>query len=403
MILSPRPHIALAAGLLASVLVGCNKKSATPGSPAQKSSAADSVATGAANSTNEKVASSEPDTRPAAQTVSPREFDCRTLDYGLYWFGKGDLAQKASAATKSSFYDPTKPTVIYVHGWQAGSHNLGKRATFNYSKADPIYGPKVDEADAWIDAGWNIGIFYWNQFSDELIVNDAENKIWEDEPVTWKNCDGKAVSTGVPSGNMADILFATYQEALKDYQGPNIRLAGHSLGNQLVTRLAAKAAEAAKQGKISSALVPKRVALLDPYWSRETSKMPNRATQTRALITDLKAQGMIFEWYKTSSLLEASSADTNSELLTMIGDTEITPAYYSVQALRHGAAPYLYFLSFANPPPKGCQEAGCTVTAPSAATNDARMLELMNAATQWKIVAGMNTADTADNVFVPLK
>ncbi len=341
-----------------------------------------------------------PDMRPQAAIVDSSHFDCNALDYGLYWFGLGDMAQKFSPETHNSFYDPSKPTMIFVHGWQSGSHLKKTRTTFNYSKADPLFGPKVDEADAWIAAGWNVGMFYWNQFADDLSVNKMEDRVWNDAPITWKNCKGQEMSAAVPPGNASDLFYNTYIAALKDYTGPNIRLVGHSLGNQLVVRMAARASEAAKSGKIDSHLLPKRVALLDPFWAAPVGKAVSRATLIRALVASLKSEGMILEWYKTSMLPEAKGADANAEMLPMIGATELSPDYYSVNnpIFRHGAAIYLYFLSFANPPPPGCRTP-CSEVAPSAATPDDRMLELMNRAAQWKQVSGTKTPDTADNTF----
>lgn len=32
--------------------------------------------------------------------------------------------------------------------------------------------------DRWIQAGWNVGAFYWNQYADEELPQDTECKIW---------------------------------------------------------------------------------------------------------------------------------------------------------------------------------------------------------------------------------
>ena len=342
-----------------------------------------------------------PDTRPLVATVSTESFACDTLDYGMYWFGKGDLAQKSTPDTRSSFYDRTKPTVIYVHGWQTMSHLLKKRETFNYKKTEPVRGVNVDAADAWIDAGWNVGIFYWNQFADETDVGQAEDKIWKDTVLTWKNCAGKVIPVTPSLGNVSDLLFKTYTEALKDYVGPNIRLAGHSLGSQLVTRLAAKVADAAKAGKLDAHLIPKRIALLDPWWSSSKDPKAAHGTLVRELIAPLKSQQMIFEWYKTSTLAELFKSDLNLELKAMIGQTQIALDYYSTanQVSRHMSAPFVYFLSFKDPPPPGCS-APCVDTAPSASVSDARMLDLMTRGVLWQQITGKNTAETRDNGFV---
>lgn len=334
-----------------------------------------------------------PDTRPVSASVSTQTFACDTLESGIYWFGKGDMAQKVTESTRSSFYDPSKPTVIYAHGWQAHSHKLGRRATFNYT----IYGLDVDTADAWIDAGWNIGIYYWNQIGDESAPNAAEDKVWGDSPVTWKNCDGIAQPVPGNPASVADSFYTSYMQAMKDYRGDNIRVAGHSLGNQLATKLAAKLSDDSAAGKIDKRLVPKRVALIDPWWSAPTRTL-NRASQLKSTVESLKAKGIIMEWYRTSDVNENRGSAENLELLPIIGRTDIDPTYYLTQTSRHSAAPLIYFLSFGNPAPKGCA-LPCTDLAPSASTSDARMLELMAKPVHWQQLEGQKTPATSDNTF----
>lgn len=372
-----------------SLLAACNKR---------KSEAAQGVnpLTGENNSVPAikppvNLPSNEIDTRPLASTVSTATFDCAVLDSGIYWFGKGDLAQKASASTRSSFFDPSQPTMIYVHGWQAGSHNHEKRGTFNYSKYDPIYGVKIDAADAWIDAGWNIGIFYWNQISDELSPNSAEDKVWGTSDVTWKNCKGIPTALPQPASTVIDLIYASFLDATKGYKGNNIRLAGHSLGNQVVTKLAARLSDDVTAGKIEANRLPKRVALIDPWWSAAT-RAQNRGGELKDVIQGLKSKGMIFEWYKTSNVNDNLRSNDNAELLPIIGRTEIFPDYYrsANNASRHMAAPFLYFLSFKSSSPDA---------SPSAASSDARALEWMNQAAQWQQVDGRETPITTDNTF----
>lgn len=390
--------------LIILLAVSCNKRSQT--AQDGTSPVPEGTADGQGTSPKDTMPSPEstlPDTRPMQATISSQTFKCDTLDTGIYWFGKGDLAQKADPAKRASFFDPSKPTVLYVHGWQSGSHKLERRATFNYGKYDPIYGLKVDAADAWVDAGWNIGIFYWNQISDELMPNYAEDKVWGESDVTWKDCDGKAQPVPGSYASALDLFFAEYAKVMKEYKGTNIRLAGHSLGNQMVTKLAEKLVAESAAGRIAANLVPKRVALIDPWWSAP-SKTFSRADTLKNAIQDMKAKGLIFEWYKTSSMSDNSKSDDNAALIPIIGQTEIFPDYYSSfnQMSRHMSAPFLYFLGFKDGAPKGCgTNTSCTELAPSAATSDERMKELMLKAARWQQVGGRETAVTSDNTYEP--
>lgn len=342
----------------------------------------------------------DPNAKPAL-TVSTNSFDCNKLDYGIYWFGTGDVAQKYEKGYRFSFFDRKKPTVLYVHGWQAGSHLIGKRSSFNYIKTDKFVGIDKNAADAWVAAGWNIGVFYWNQISDETFTRPVEDKIWEKDAVTWQNCEGKALKDGLPEGDMSDILFNLYTEAMKGYKGPNIRLVGHSLGNQLVTRLADKLSEAQKAGTIDAKLLPKRVALLDPWWTRGTTSWEWRGRKVLPIISRLKAEGMIFERYNTTTMAELNViGDANPELSKIIGQIDLHPEYIGKvnQPSRHTSAPFLYFMTMGDPPIRGCK-ANCELTAPSAAAPDAIMKAYMDQAIHWEKVQGLETAETSDDVF----
>jgi hypothetical protein len=182
------------------------------------------------------------------------------LDYGLYWYGDADNWQKAVPNSSNAYYSASKPTVIYIHGWQKGSSKAQNRETFNRKDAG---GPDLDLAYAWRAAGYNVGIMYWNQFADEDEVKDAEAKIWSataTRAMRWKNVAG-VYSTG-PTQSVTDLLFTSYKDNLAGYTGSNIRILGHSLGNQVAIVLPKKISDAVSAGTINSKLLPKRVALL---------------------------------------------------------------------------------------------------------------------------------------------
>ena len=85
------------------------------------------------------------------------------LDTGLYWYSKGESGAlggvgckaRADGAAMTGYYDPTKPVMVFVHGWQNGSTVAGVRDNFYFSEASR------NVADAWIDAGWNVALYQW--------------------------------------------------------------------------------------------------------------------------------------------------------------------------------------------------------------------------------------------------
>jgi len=97
------------------------------------------------------------------------------LDYGLYWHGYNNAMQKFVSGQSNPYYNPAKPTVIYIHGWQKD------HAANGYDKAGLLFshdGVNVYTQNSWLDQGWNVGIYHWEQFADENDVQWAEAKIW---------------------------------------------------------------------------------------------------------------------------------------------------------------------------------------------------------------------------------
>jgi hypothetical protein len=135
----------------------------------------------------------------------------KSLNYGLHWFKletgalpdpscgdqpghtcmdavtynpSTDKWQRSLAAQSGGYYDPEKPTIIYFHGWQPLGNISREGLKWKYNSQ------VLDQLQPWREAGWNVGIFYWNQFADVLPgvipgvsqstfgVTGAQNKIW---------------------------------------------------------------------------------------------------------------------------------------------------------------------------------------------------------------------------------
>ena len=88
------------------------------------------------------------------------------------------MRSNASAVSNPYFNQKANRTVIFCHGWALESAKFHARETFFWKSNDPKYGLEVNTANAWIEDGWNVGIFYWSQLAAEPSVNDAEAKMW---------------------------------------------------------------------------------------------------------------------------------------------------------------------------------------------------------------------------------
>lgn len=341
--------------------------------------------------------------RVCAQTNKPdpcsphllvgKQFDHPTnftsLDYGVYWFKCGTCRGSTKASDEGAqsdgvkagpglsydYFDPSKPTVIYVHGWARNSVKEHSRE----SMKSPI--DKSDLMDAWKQAGWNVGIFYWNAFSDDdwgAEPRFAQQKIDRGD-ITWSVSNGQGNSSFASSRvkDPASVLFTqSVMDAMRDYKGPEFRIVGHSLGTQMAVMATYYLSQSGQPH-----LVPRRVALLDPWISS-----PERAAGLGDLIDKVKqSHGTVYEYYQTSVISQehghyGSRASTN----------RVHPYYihWSNPAGAHASAIHWYFHSLLW---KG--------EAPSAGMPLEKLRPLMNCGCRFEQLGGTTTPKVTDDTF----
>ncbi|MCR6699581.1 hypothetical protein NVV37_24455 [Escherichia coli] len=88
-----------------------------------------------------------------------------SLDCGIYWYGMDNKPYKFVSGQTNPAFDPSKPTIIYIHGWQPEYYLLRHRESFY------IYGK--DTADDWIKKGWNAVFFMTFEHKIYLLVGWA--------------------------------------------------------------------------------------------------------------------------------------------------------------------------------------------------------------------------------------
>jgi len=338
--------------------------------------------------------------QPAAQAFDRAVFD--NLDTGIYWYANQSAAVKAADGVANANFNSTKPTVIYIHGWQKDTTARLFRETYNHTANTG----SVDVTSAWKTAGWNMGIFYWNQLSDEGEVKDAEAKIWSvagPQKMRWRKADGTYPATPVVTKTAAQLFFESYKSAMKGYTGNNIRLAGHSLGNQMVIVGAMQISDAIDRGEIAANLLPKRIALLDPAYLKDPRPyLNNRWTGevAREYVDKLKAKGVIFETVRTSSASDSwgTIGDANTGLVNKTAYREMKPWYFNATQVgeKHGAAVFHYFWEFAFAP---ANVIGSTSLAASASATDAATTTMMNSTQKLLHDQGAWTKTPADDTY----
>jgi len=339
--------------------------------------------------------------------AAPAGYDPNVLSYGMYWFGLNNARQKFEPGQPNPYFDPSRPTVIFVHGWQPGI-SATEPPNFDYTYLDGLTLKTVHTADAWVNAGWNIGIFYWNQFSDEANVTDAEAKIWvNDGPknMRWRKGDGTYADAPLGTPSAGELFYQTYLAAMteNDYTGGEIRIAGHSLGSQMAVRLTQLLREGIAAGEAPAKLLPTRVVLLDPYWSIGAKTwLDNRTTgeTVRDYVTGLLRQGILFEWYRSSNLTVEPNGYSNDPLQPMMLYAEMHPNFVADDMSKHIAARHLYFWAYAFNGPASCTGTLCINIDRLLAkmTND-QLAALMRSDYTWSQTSGQTTATPDDDTY----
>lgn len=292
---------------------------------------------------------------------------------------------------KSGYFDPKKPTLIFIHGDQATFTAKHKRMDFCYQyqlndgKLTQLNNLQKD----W--SKWNVAIFYWNQFADDVqgtgirdlvrAVTYPEMKIYSSmnaAGMRWTYLDstgnkqfchqGKKGCVTLPKAangrplSVSTLAYLAYVNALpKGYNQP-IRIVGQSLGAQLAIQLTHRV--------IANPHLPHptQLVLVDPYfsprfhhvdvkWNKSDSVANfNYETMKRTLKDDPK---LGFSIFRTTHLSTFPLGARNPELEKLSAYQRICPAYLTDASKKkkvpteHLSAAYIYFNSMNNPTAKG--------------------------------------------------
>ncbi|WP_339095906.1 hypothetical protein ACINK0_12880 [Deinococcus sp. VB343] len=379
------------------------------------------------------------DAQPGVQASAPHcptqlaaPYDTGRLSVGLYWYapgvpeapgGVGCLAQ-ADGRAIPGYYDPAKPVLIFVHGWQPGliAQGLVPGTTLSTRRENFWFGAGgLNVADLWLRSGWNIGFFHWSQLADDEhslgMPFNAQAKIWtttygyggnEQVGMRWKTAWGYSTED-MPRQPAGELFYEAYRSALSQwsYDGPEtVRVMGHSLGAQMVLSLAEQAAH---DPALPARLVPRRLILADPYWTPAVPRAghhydyllpdPNPADRSARIASGLVRRGTVIEWLKSSPLLDLGG-DNNPGLLSLLTRVDLSPDYLSGgQPLlgslgeKHMVAPRWYLWSLRDAP-----------HAPgSAARSLAEAAALMQERTVYRQRTGQATPFPDDDTFVDVR
>jgi hypothetical protein len=325
------------------------------------------------------------------------------LDLGLYFYDRtldgnslddGIACQKLIPEQDNPFFDASKPTIIWIHGWQNGGVLAKSRPSFHLN---------IEEMDRhvqnkWIDDGWNVAIFHWVQLADELLPYDAESKInaWNNNDVNmrWKQADGSYRTDSMPQKSVATIFAEAYEQLAVLQQNPLIRLAGSSFGGQV----ALHGSEIIQNRGIAP--LPEQIALLDIAWT--LNYVDNQALYTNEISTraiNSLSPTVPMEYYRTSLLTTLFTPDA---LIEEAAFQEMVFDYagnWGIE-LKHTVITYHYFWSkdYATPSALDGQQ-NPVGRALSASSTAQEIRQKMGGDYHWQHIEGKQTFDPSDDVF----
>ncbi|GAA4824480.1 hypothetical protein [Algivirga pacifica] len=344
-----------------------------------------------------------------------------SLDYGLYWFNTNnqsvsgfDAAAGQPRSVSSTYYDPSKPTIIYFHGWQP-VFGLERE---NFRLTNGLLGVDINTVERWKQQGWNVGIFYWDQFANELEVKDAEAKIWSATGPKgmryWKS-DGSYATDPSINVSVSELAYEQLSRTIGQNSSGNLRFAGHSLGNQLATNVARLFGWHAANGEVS--IVPNRVELLDPFWSQDgkgylgdynqDGKNDWTGERCRWYVQELQQEyNIAFTWYRSSGIADLGIGDKNRPLEELVALISLRFWYLNGLDIpnKHNYVRHHYFWSLSFEEPTECtirwtRRYPTGNVAASAATSDERIRQMMGNQYHWDQVEGRYTVSPDDDWF----
>lgn len=210
----------------------------------------------------------------------PEEFTIEVIDAGLYFIqdnGSGDIVRRKfvlehynrAPQSYEGFFDPSLPTLVYVHGRQLGAVSRHEAATliwegFTDDQTGGTFRPWIHwtNGNNFTGESWNVVVYNWTQYADVPQLCSSVGHIWEDTP-GWRRESGEWEEE--QPANFTAIGTRLANE-LKDYvsitQNQKLRLAGTSLGAHVVSRATGDIYFNASYGNVRN--VFDRLVYLDP-------------------------------------------------------------------------------------------------------------------------------------------
>lgn len=176
---------------------------------------------------------------------------------------------------ESTSFVPNRPTAIVFNG--ATEYNIKDGINL-----DPeVYNASViatsitlkETSRLWYRQGWNIGVFHYENFSDDTEAN-LTNKVYNSSSMTYVNKDGETITT-TPDFNLTEAFISAYLNActsddLAKSGGKylqEVRFIGNGVGASLAISAGEYLDYLYENGAVGVGYLPDRIDIIDPYFS----------------------------------------------------------------------------------------------------------------------------------------
>lgn len=273
-----------------------------------------------------------------------------------------------NATQLKGFYDPSKPTIIFIHGWQLKQTAMKQRLDmcYQYKTGANTQSPIYNTLQYW--KGWNVGVVYWNQFADEANFEDVEAKIYSStahKAMRWayltpgnptvqycSAADSHCLMPRDAHGHVktaADLAVEAIQNAVSSVApSQEFRIAGQSFGAQMAIATAYRLSQ-------TTNLKPTRLVLMDPYFTVGSLQhlLPKRVVDyADDRVKAIESAGIPVSEYRTSTVSTLPTGDANHWLMDHTAFMRLYPKYLdagfqggALLGEQHRSSIFLYFQS----------------------------------------------------------
>ncbi|MDD4316003.1 MAG: InlB B-repeat-containing protein [Clostridia bacterium] len=363
-------------------------------------------------------------------------------EMGLFWTTWDEQEQAivqvpADSTQGASLVDPSKPTIINVHGVLLDGFYRQERFNLNTKIAEPnefdLDTDFVSMNYLWLREGWNVANFHYNRFASENNPGLIESKIWANDGemgVRYRHQNGEFSAADVTQYSLAEHFAAEYIRAMRllpaNMGEKEIRFTGHSMGGMLTTAALFLLTELADAGQLAQTQLPERYALLDSYfstvleigdellyvgpkditirWSNKPLVYNNSGATMMACLKAIAAKGIALEYYtyEVRNFLSLGAKQYAEELRKVSTYAVVYPDFqgqgYTVAGDGHNGVREWYLCSILDEPLRDTTYGDTGAMAPSAALATNRLFELYNK--EFAIDEGTTTVRAYDDTMM---